>query len=106
MSGWTEANLYAGGGMMGLTGEFTPSPVPRRDRGRLRREGEVDEGGADESASAAAAARDPWEASYFNGGAILQEIPVRGRADNVEQVAFRPQDGGEGQPKVRIITQK
>ncbi len=91
MSGWTDANLVAAGGYGDLappvlTGQFTPSPLPRRQEQRQQQQQQRQR-------------EDAWDddgEGYFNGGAILREIPVRGRADNVEQVAFRPQDDGGG----------
>ena len=34
-----------------------------------------------------------WEVAYFNGAAILDEIPVANR-DQTDQVAFRDRSGG------------
>ena len=36
-----------------------------------------------------------WEVAYFNGAAILDEIPVANR-DQTDQIAFRDRSGGGG----------
>ena len=36
---------------------------------------------------------EPWEVAYFNGAAILDEIPVSNR-DQTDQVVFRDRGGG------------
>ena len=36
-----------------------------------------------------------WEVAYFNGAAILDEIPVANR-DQTDQVAFRDRSGAGG----------
>ncbi len=97
MSGWTEASLSGDAPSrsgLHLTGELTPSPVVRRSANK-----DNDKDGAKEMSALAGRRVDPWEVAYFNGAAVLDEIPVRGRADNVEQVAFR--GPSEQLPKVR-----
>ena len=43
---------------------------------------------------------EPWEVAYFNGAAILDEIPVANR-DRTDQVVFRDRGGG-GQSQLQL----
>ncbi len=95
-----------------LTGAMTPSPqrvhrrVPSKQQQQQQQQQQQSRLDACEMADVVALSCDgrrvePWEEAYFNGGGpsagstsmpgtVLEEIPVRGRGDNVEQVAFRP----------------